>query len=120
MFNIGERASRFVKIWDNVTMEEKYTKFKASTSRKDTRNEGQYINSNWLVTFVGNAKEKSESLQNGDVIKIINGGVENNYNKDQDKTYINVTVFDFEFEEGYGNTQPQDTGSDDSGKMPWE
>jgi len=34
MFNIGERASRFVKIWDNVTMEEKTLETKVNTSTR--------------------------------------------------------------------------------------
>ena len=52
--------------------------------------------SSWSTNFVGECFELAQKLKNRDKIIIRRGKVENQYNKEQDKLYVNVTVFEFE------------------------
>lgn len=87
----------YATVW-SVEDKGNYVKGRISTSEKDTRNEGQYINSNWFVTFVGNAKDKALNLSEKDRIKILSGKITNTATGEgNDKKYFtNVTIFDFE------------------------
>lgn len=96
MLNVGDRTSKYVKIWD-VEDKGNYVKGRIGSSSKDK--EGNYKNSNWFATFVGQAKEKAESLSKGDVIEITNGGVENIFSKEKEREYLNVVIFDFEMQD---------------------
>ena len=90
----------YAKVWD-VEEKEKYTTLRISTSEKDSREEGKYINSNWFARCVGKALEK------GDKIKITSGKISNESYKDKDgnnKSALNLVVFDFEFMEATDNS----------------
>ena len=57
-----------------------------------------FRNSNWFVTFVGDAAKKFETLAivERDVIEITSGEVENVYSKEKGQSYLSVTIYDFE------------------------
>lgn len=89
----------FATVW-KVDIKEKYVDGRISTSEKDNREEGKWINSNWFVRFVGKAKEKAEHLQERDRITVLSGKLSNVYDKEKDKTYFNYVIFDFAMSEG--------------------
>lgn len=68
----------------------------ANISSSTKKSDDTWENMSWYSKFVGDAFEKSKELNDKDRIKITKGAVENNYNKDQQKTYVRVIVFDFE------------------------
>jgi hypothetical protein len=101
----------YAKIWE-VEVLEKVIKVRLSTSDKDPKNEGKYINSNWFGAFVGSGKAKAEGISKGDRIKITSGNVSNitKGEGESKKTYTNVTIFDFEFVQN--NNQTSNVSSD--------
>jgi hypothetical protein len=108
MFQIKDA---YATVW---SVEDKGTTVKGriSTSEKDKRNEGKYINSNWFVTFVGKAKDKALTLSARDRIKILSGKVANTLfgEGENKKSYLNVTVFDFEAPNNGGQSSSQSNG----------
>ena len=94
---------------------------KISTGRKGQ--DGNYINSNWWVRFVGACAEQASKLQQKDRIIIKSATVTSEpYEKDGKKTYpLKVTIFEFELvrknekpsEENQGGFQPVE-GLEDS------
>lgn len=64
---------------------------------EDTNGESRY--SSWYARFVGDAYKKALKLKNKDRIDITSAKIENNYNKDTEKLYVTVTVFDFDIDE---------------------
>ena len=57
--------------------------------------------STWRTYFVGNAYKKALNLENkksGNLLKLTEAKIENNYNKKTGKLYVTLTVFDFELE----------------------
>lgn len=52
--------------------------------------------SSWNTSFVGDAYDKATELENKDKIILTNAKVENNYDKEKEKLYLSVTIFDFE------------------------
>lgn len=117
MFLIGEKAqSPFVTVW-KVEDKGNYVQGRISTSEKDNREEGKWINSNWFCRFVGKAKEPALQLSERDRIKITSGKITNTTSGEGEnrKSYLNVTIFDFETLEGFGgNSQSQDDDDPDS------
>jgi len=90
----------FATVW-SIEPQANFVKGRISTSEKDYKNPGKYLNSNWFVTFVGQAKEKALNLQIKDKVKITSGKLSNvmigeGANK---KSYLNLTIFDFEMNE---------------------
>lgn len=97
----------FATVW-SAENKGNYVQGRISTSEKDQREEGKYINSNWFCRFVGAAKEKSASLKERDRIKILTGKVTNIVGGEGEnkKTYLNVIIFDFEMLNSAGYTKP--------------
>jgi single-stranded DNA-binding protein len=96
----------YAKVWD-VEKKEKYTTLRISTSEKDSREEGKYINSNWFARCVGKANDPASALEKGDKIKITSGKISNESYKDKDgnnKSALNLVVFDFELMEATDNS----------------
>lgn len=79
-----------------VTVEEKYVQANLSTSKKNPTKESGYENMSWRARFVGAAADKAKELTDGSRIKITNGAVENNYDKETKRLWVTVIVFDFE------------------------
>ncbi len=55
--------------------------------------------SSWNTYFVGDAFDKASNLRDKDHIVITSGKIENTYDKEKKRLYVNVTVFDFEMDE---------------------
>ena len=86
-------TGKYVTVW-NVEDKGNYIQANLSTGKKNK--DGTYTNMSWRTRFVGNAKGKAKALQDKDKIEIVNGLVENTYDKEKKTTYVNVTVFEFE------------------------
>ena len=76
-----------------------------NTQQTDAEGKTIYRNSNWRASFVGNAATKFKELgiQEKDRITLLSGEVETTYDKEAQKGYTNVTVFDFERYNGNGS-----------------
>lgn len=88
----------FAKVWE-IKANEKYADVRISTSEKDNREEGKYINSNWFGRCVGKAYNQIAKINEKDSIKIISGKVTNEGYKDKDgnnKSALRVTIFEIE------------------------
>ena len=83
VFNITESATRKNTVNANLSTYE------------GTDKEDKPIYSSWRTNFVGKAFDKAKNLKEKDKILLLNAKVENNYNKEQDKLYVTLTVFDF-------------------------
>jgi hypothetical protein len=110
----------FATVW-NVETKGNAVRGRISTSEKDNRNEGKYINSNWFVTFVGKAKEKATALSPRDKIKILSGKVTNIVVGDGDnkKSFLNVVIFDFEDTNNRSNSNTNGFNSSIDDDMPF-
>jgi hypothetical protein len=85
-------TGKYITVW-NVEDKGNYIQANLSTGKKNK--EGTYTNMSWRTRFVGNAKEKAKWLKDKDKIEIINGIIENTYDKEKKTLYVNVTVFDY-------------------------
>lgn len=115
MFLIGEKARPpFVTVW-SVEDKGNYVQGRISTSEKDNREEGKYINSNWFARFVGDAKEPALALSERDRIKILSGKITNVLGGEGEnrRSFLNVTIFNFEVLEGFGNNNQDEPLDDD-------
>ena len=86
----------FLKVW-KVEKKEKYTALSCSTS--DKQQDGNYKNSNWNVRLVGKANDVE--VAEGDKIVVKSGKVENIWDKENNKNWLNVIVFELETDEGF-------------------
>lgn len=64
---------------------------------KDQEDNNRYCS--WKARFVGDAFEPALNLADKDKIVITSGKIENNYNKEQERLYVIVTIFDFEMDD---------------------
>jgi hypothetical protein len=104
----------YATVW-SVEDKGNYVKGRISTSEKNK--EGEYVNSNWFVTFVGKAKEPALALSTRDRIKIISGKISNTTTgegKDK-KSFVNVVIFDFE----KLNTSNNNNATNDMDDLPF-
>ncbi len=69
-----------------------------SSSKKNLSPEGEvtYENMSWNARFVGDAFEKAKTLKEKDKIDITKGAITNKYDKENQKLYVDVVVFDYE------------------------
>lgn len=91
-----------VMVWDAKPSEKMNNTVEAtlSTSKKVTKDGNdsrEYMS--WKARFVGQAFEKAKELKDKDIVKILSGTVENFYNKEKEKSYVTVIIFDFEKKE---------------------
>jgi hypothetical protein len=100
MLNITGNARVF-----DITVQDKYVEATLSTSKKGQ--DGEYTYQSWKTRFVGNCKKQAEQLNEKDFIKINNGIVENTYNKETKKGYVNVVVFEYEMYEKKQEQKPE-------------
>lgn len=82
------------KIKDDLSSK---TLFATLSSSKKNEKDGEisYKNMYWKGRFVGTAFEKAKSLKDKDKIDILNGVIDNTYDKENKKLYVNLTIFDF-------------------------
>lgn len=91
MLNLG-MSTKYVSVF-NPEVKEKYVQANITTSKKNDDN--TYDNMYWKARFVGKAFEAAKELKDKDKIEITNGIVENNYDKENEKLWVNVTIFSF-------------------------
>lgn len=94
----------YAKVW-KVDAFEKYAKVRLGTSRKD-KNSGEYKNSNWFTTFLGeNAMKNIMELNEGDKIVITSFSFAlEPYEKDGETVYpktpaVNIYAWEFNDEQ---------------------
>ena len=85
-----------------VDVKEKYTSLTIGTS--DKQQDGSYKNSNWNARLVGKAKDIA--VNEGDRIEIKSAKIENIYDKENKKNWLNIIIFDFEVSGGNGSSIP--------------
>lgn len=107
----------YAKVW-KIETKEKYTDIRISTSEKDNREEGKYINSNWFARCVGKANNQITKINEGDRIKITSSKISNESYEDKNdgskKSALKVIIFEFETLDS-GNTK-SDTKAKSEGK----
>lgn len=81
----------YAKVW-KVEQKQNYTALQISTS--DKQKDGTYKNSSWNARIVGKAKDIG--IEKGDMIEIKSAKIESIYDKANNKTWVNVIIFDFE------------------------
>lgn len=114
MLNI---TKSYVTIWQPED-KRNYVQARLSSSRKDKRN-NTWVNSNWFARFVGDCARRAADLEERDKIIITNGTVENVYDKEKNRTWLNVTVFDFELNQSRQSNASSNQGDID-GFVPME
>lgn len=68
----------------------------ANLSTFEGYKDGKNVYCSWRTFFVSDAYEKAKSLKNKDRIILTDAKIENNYDKEKEKLYVTLTVFDFE------------------------
>ena len=86
----------YAKVW-KVDVKENYTALSISTGDKQT--DGSYKNSSWNARLVG--KTKDIPVSEGNRIEIKSAKIENIYNKETKKTWLNIIIFDFENQDSF-------------------
>lgn len=104
----------YIKIWKKED-KDNYVNIQFSTSEKDRREEGKYINSSWLGRCVGKAKEQIADMDISERAKVKSGKVTNESYTDKEgnkRSSVRVTIFEFDTD---GVTTAQAASSDNSG-----
>ncbi len=115
MINI---TKSYLKIWK---VEDKGKSVTATTtSSKKDKITNAWVNSNWNVRFVGKCLEDAKRLAEGDKIVINNGVVENVWDKEKNRAWLNVLVFEFNWQE-QNNNMPSvaDVEADSQDDLPF-
>ena len=105
LFNKG-----FFKVW-KVEQKEKYTSLQCSTG--DKQQDGTYKNSNWNVRLVGDAKQLS--ISEGDTLIVESGKIENIWDKEGERNWLNVIVYKGVVQAG----KPTQINADDDDDLPF-
>jgi hypothetical protein len=108
---------KYVKVFK---VEDKGNYIKAQVNTSEKKQDGTYENSSWFVTFVGNCKDEAKRIAEGDKITIKKAKLTNVYNKEHKKSYLNFTVFAFEFESQKAQNDFSDFAElDDGSDLPF-
>ncbi len=94
MINI---TKSYLKIWKTEDKGKSVTA--TTTSSKKDKIKDLWVNSNWNVRFVGKCLEDAKRLVEGDKIVIHNGVIENVWDKEKNRAWLNVVVFEFDWQE---------------------
>lgn len=117
----------FATVWEITQKTDRYAKVRLSTSRKDK--DGNYINSNWFASFVGDALQKIDELDVGEKTRLVllNGYVcIDSVQKDgQWNNYTNMAIFDIDLAENFqipsqGSSAPRSQSRPSSSPPPTE
>ena len=109
----------YAKLW-NLDSTGNYPRARISTSEKDQQ--GNYKNSSWFATFLGDAKQKTEMLNGNERIKILKGKVSNIGKKMEDgsyRNYLNVAIFDFELVVNRNSSDGWSDSSEPNDEIPF-
>lgn len=111
---MGFGNKSYMTVWE--VKDNKYLKgvkdVKLSSSRKDKQTGEYHTDFSHYVQFFGDAAKKAADLKERDRIQIISSTVETSYRKEENVTYYNFKVFDFEKQTRSSNNQQAavDTG----------
>lgn len=94
MINI---TKSYMKIW-KVEDKGNFVTATTTSSKKDKQKD-IWVNSNWNVRFVGKCLEEAKRLVEGDKIIVNNAVIENVWDKEKNRAWLNVVVFEFELQE---------------------
>lgn len=89
----------WAKVW-SVERNDKSTKVRLSTSRKNKDTDEYEQDFSGFVTLAGTAHKQAANLKEGDRIQIGSCAVTSRYDKENKKEYINFTVFSYETGDG--------------------
>lgn len=91
------RNNAYATVWEITPKTATITSARISTSRKDKETDKYETDFSGFVSFLGTAAaSKALSLKKEDRIKLLDVAVTSKYDKEQNKTYTNFNVFDFE------------------------
>ena len=86
-----------VRVWQVRTSDKMKNTILANVSSYDGEDaKGNAVYSYWSAKFVGDAYKPAKKLEDGERIRITSGLVTCHYDKKTEKTYANLTIFDFE------------------------
>ena len=87
----------FATVWSVEPVSDTFVKARISTSKKNKQT-GEYENDfNGFVGFLGStAAKKAASLKERDRIKLLRVDVSAKYDKENNRTYTNFNIYDFE------------------------
>lgn len=102
----------FAKVW-KVDKKDKYTSLQISTG--DKQQDGTYKYSSWSARLVGKAKDIA--INENDRIVITSAKIENIHDKEKNKSWLNIIVFDFTNENNEGEFHCP--GVDEVDELPW-
>lgn len=91
----------YAKVW-KVDPRQNYTALNISTG--DKQQDGSYKNSNWNARLVGKAKDIT--VNEGDRIEITSAKIENIWDKQNNRNWLNVIIFDFVVQDSDGGFKP--------------
>lgn len=77
-------------------VEDKGTYVKADLSEGIKDKDGNWSHIYWKALFFGKCKESAKRLNDKDKINVKSGIIENKYNKEKQRGYTTVKIFDFE------------------------
>ena len=93
---MGFRTGSFAKIWD-IEDKGRSTRVRMSVSRKN-RETGEYEQDfSGYCSLIGTAHAKASRLKKGDRIRLGEVDVSTNFNKEQNREYVNYKCFSFDF-----------------------
>lgn len=100
----------YAKIW-KIDKKEKYADLRISTSEKDNREEGKYINSNWFARTIGHAFNQISNgeFNEGDRVKIVKGKISNESYTDKNgekKSMLKVIILELANPNGDSSSAP--------------
>lgn len=103
----------YAKIW-KIESKEKYDDLRISTSEKDNREEGKFINSNWFARCIGHAHQQiaNGEFNEGDRVKIAKGKISNEAYEDKDgnkKSALRVTILELASADSNSNTSAKES-----------
>ena len=119
------RNNAYATVWEVTPKTATITSARISTSRKDKETDKYETDFSGFVSFLGTAAaSKALSLKKEDRIKLLDVAVTSKYDKEQNKTYTNFNVFDFELATKGDSAQTPRTNSPkkevDSGEVEAE
>lgn len=124
---MGFSNGNYAKIWEVNPISDRMTKLKISISKKN-KETGEYeTRFNGFAAVCGAAlASKARKLKEGDVIKLGRVDVENHYDKEKKREFINYYIYDYELQEQGGpkiakpedRTEPTSDPEDDS-RLPY-
>ena len=98
---MGFRKGAYATVWEVESVNDRVTKVRISTSRKNKQTDQYEDDFSGFVSFVGTATAaQARTLQKKARIRLGDVDVTNRYDKEQHKSFTNFTAFSFEAADG--------------------